>query len=77
MKLLTTGSPSIKGKICSSDTVYRNLKNLPNGLILTPYYSKILKNKTKGVCMNNFKMLKVIGKGGFSKVYMGTFHHKH
>jgi len=47
------------------------LKPLPNGLTLDVHYSKIIQNKPKAVCSNDFKMLKVIGKGGFSKVYMG------
>ena len=51
---------------------YRNLKQLPNGIVLEPHFSKIIKNKPKAVCSNDFEMLKVIGKGGFSKVYMGN-----
>jgi hypothetical protein len=31
----------------------------------------VIKNKAKAVCSNDFELLKVIGKGGFSKVYMG------
>lgn len=50
----------------------RNLKALPNGLVLEPHFSKIIKNKPKAVCSNDFELLKVIGKGGFSKVYMGN-----
>jgi serine/threonine protein kinase len=44
---------------------------LPINLKLEVHYSKIIKNKPKAVCTNDFEMLKVIGKGGFSKVYMG------
>lgn len=47
------------------------MKALPNGLALEVHFSKIIKNKPKAVCSNDFEMLKVIGKGGFSKVYMG------
>jgi serine/threonine protein kinase len=51
---------------------YRPLKPLPNNLSLEAHYSKIIQNKPKAVCGNDFEMMKVIGKGGFSKVYMGT-----
>ena len=40
-------------------------------MTLEAHYSKIIQNKPKAVCSNDFEMLKVIGKGGFSKVYMG------
>lgn len=43
---------------------------MPNGIILWAYYSKILLNKSKNVCSLDFETLKVIGKGGFSKVYL-------
>lgn len=46
---------------------------MPNGLVLEPHFSKIIKNKPKAVCSNDFELLKVIGKGGFSKVYMGNY----
>ena len=49
----------------------RPLKPLPNNLMLEAHYTKILKNKAKVVQSNDFELLKVIGKGGFSKVYMG------
>ena len=52
--------------------INRPLKQLPSGLVLEPHYSKIIYNKPKAVCTNDFEMLKVIGKGGFSKVYMGN-----
>lgn len=41
--------------------------------MLEPYYTKIIVNKNKAVMTNDFKLLKVIGKGGFSKVYMGKY----
>jgi hypothetical protein len=47
------------------------LKPLPNNMVIEPHYSKILINKTKAVLTNDFKLVKVIGKGGFSKVFMG------
>jgi len=50
------------------------LKPLPNHLVLEPHHSKILINKTKAVLTNDFKLVKVIGKGGFSKVFMGNYY---
>ena len=38
--------------------------------MLQAHYSRIILNKPKAVCINDFELLKVIGKGGFSKVYM-------
>lgn len=40
-------------------------------MTLEPHHSKILIKKTKAVLTNDFKLMKVIGKGGFSKVFMG------
>ncbi len=34
------------------------------------HFSKIIPNKSKQVCVNDFQLLKVIGRGGFSKVYL-------
>lgn len=45
---------------------------MPGNLVLEPHYTKIIKNKAKAVLSNEFELLKVIGKGGFSKVYMGN-----
>jgi hypothetical protein len=50
---------------------FRPLKPLPSNMVVEPHYSKILINKTKAVLTNDFKLVKVIGKGGFSKVFMG------
>ena len=55
----------------SDVAIYRPIKPLPNNLVLEPYYTKILVNKNKAVMTNDFRLLKVIGKGGFSKVFMG------
>lgn len=70
MKRLITGSLNIKGNTNYKSLVYRPLKQLPSGIVLEPHYSKVVYNKPKAVCTNDFEMLKVIGKGGFSKVYM-------
>jgi len=40
--------------------------------MLEPHYTKIVVNKKRALMTNDFKLLKVIGKGGFSKVYMGN-----
>lgn len=78
MKASTSGLLNIKGNNKSFSLYawflpfFRPLKPLPNNLLLEPHYSKILINKTKAVLTNDFKLLKVIGKGGFSKVYMGN-----
>lgn len=53
------------------------MKPLPNHLVLEPYHSKILLKKTKAVLTNDFKLVKVIGKGGFSKVFMGNCFFSH
>jgi serum/glucocorticoid-regulated kinase 2 len=33
-------------------------------------FIEIIPNKTKQVCINDFQLLKVIGRGGFSKVFL-------
>jgi hypothetical protein len=48
---------------------------LPNNLVLEPHFFKIIKNQPKPVSSNDFELLKVIGKGGFSKVYMGKLNY--
>ncbi len=77
MRILTSGSLNIPGNnnnniigIVVITINYRTLKALPNLLELEAHYSKIILNKPKKVCINDFESLKVIGKGGFSKVYM-------
>jgi hypothetical protein len=44
---------------------------MPNGLQLEAHYSRVILGKFKAVCSNDFELCKVIGKGGFSKVYLG------
>ena len=46
------------------------LKPLRNGEILLPYFQKIIPGKTKEVIISDFEKLKVIGRGGFSKVFL-------
>jgi serine/threonine protein kinase len=50
-----------------------------DGLLLQVHFSskivlanllEIIPNRTAQVCMNDFQLLKVIGKGGFSKVFL-------
>ena len=51
-------------------TLYnRPLKVLPTGLKLEVHFSKI-NNALKKVCYQSFTPLKVIGRGGFSKVFL-------
>ena len=69
---MTFGLHSIHGKIYQLTDCDRLLKPLPNNLLLEAHYTKIIKNKAKAVQSNDFELLKVIGKGGFSKVYMGN-----
>jgi hypothetical protein len=47
---------------------------LPKTLSLEPHYARIIANKPKAVITNDFKLLKVIGRGGFSKVFMGMYY---
>ena len=50
---------------------YRSALVLQNGTVLEPHYYRVVKNREKAICSNDFEMIKVIGKGGFSKVFMG------
>lgn len=39
-------------------------------MVLEPHFSKIIKNKSKAVCLNDFEPIKIIGTGGFSRVFL-------
>ncbi|CAI2384367.1 unnamed protein product [Moneuplotes crassus] len=50
--------------------VERSLEPLQTGQRIVPHFSKYLPNRKKPICLNDFILEKVIGKGGFSKVFL-------
>lgn len=48
----------------------RSLEPLKSGQRIVPHFSKYLPNRKKPICLNDFCLEKVIGKGGFSKVFL-------
>jgi hypothetical protein len=48
----------------------RSLDPLKDGQIIVPHFSKYLPNRKKSICLSDFILEKVIGKGGFSKVFL-------
>lgn len=63
--------------ICSNNTrgtffidSFRQVKQIPPGVVIVPYFTRRLEGQSKQISANHFKVIKVIGKGGFSKVFM-------
>lgn len=48
----------------------RSLEPLKMGQRIVPHFSKYLPHRKKPICLNDFMLEKVIGKGGFSKVFL-------
>lgn len=49
----------------------RNLVPIQDGEVLIAVFAKLAQNKRKQISTGDFELLKVIGRGGFSRVVLG------